>query len=108
MAQMNLAMKQKQKSQTERTDLGLSRGPVGKEGVDWDFLVSRCKLLYVEWINKVLLCSTRSYIHYSVTNHSEKEEEIISPGFFRKCTGVPLVGTQVFPSCSSARSGSHF
>ena len=56
MAQMNLAMKQKQKSQTERTDLGLSRGPVGKEGVDWDFLVSRCKLLYVEWINtKVLL-----------------------------------------------------
>ena len=95
-------------SQTSRPDLRLQRqrggggGSVGVSGI------SRCKLLYVEWINKVLLCSTRSYIHYSVTNHSEKEEEIISPGFFRKCTGVPLVGTQVFPSCSSARSGSHF
>ena len=81
---------------------GELRGSVGVSGV------SRCKLLHVEWISQVLLYSTRSYIHYPVTNHNEKEKEIISPGFFRKRTGVPLVGIQVFPSSSSAQFGSRF
>ena len=41
---------------SDRENRLVSRGPVGKEGVDWDFWVSRCKLLHVEWINsKVLL-----------------------------------------------------
>ena len=36
--------------------------------------VSRCKLLYVEWINnKVLLYSTGNYIQYSMTNHNAEE-----------------------------------
>ena len=40
-------------SQTERTDLWLPRGGGGME---WEAGVSRCKLLYIKWINnKVLL-----------------------------------------------------
>ena len=43
--------------------------------MEWDFGVSRCKLLYMEWINKVLLQSTRNYIQYPVINHNGKEYE---------------------------------
>ena len=31
--------------------------------MEWEFGISRCKLLYTEWINKVLLESTGNYIH---------------------------------------------
>ena len=41
-----------------------------------EFGVSRCKLLYREWINhKVLLYSTGNYIQYPVINHNGKEYE---------------------------------
>ena len=30
--------------------------------MDWEFGISRCKLVYTEWINKFLLYSTGSYI----------------------------------------------
>ena len=44
--------------------------------MDWEFGVSRCKLLYIEWINKkVLLYSTGKYIQYPVINHTGKEYE---------------------------------
>ena len=52
---------------------------VAKEGggggrLDWEFRISRCKLLYIEWIsNKVLLYSTGNYIQYPVINHIGKE-----------------------------------
>ena len=43
-------------------------------GMEWEFGVSRCKLLYREWINsKVLLYSTEKYIQYPVINQNEKE-----------------------------------
>ena len=43
-------------------------------GMDWDVGVSRCKLLYTEWINnKVLLYSTENYIQYPMINHNGKE-----------------------------------
>ena len=46
----------------------------GKDGVEWETGVSRCKLLYTEWIyNKVLLCSTEKYIQYPVINNNTKE-----------------------------------
>ena len=36
---------------------------------------SRCKLLYIEWINnKVLLYSIGNYIQYPVINHNGKEK----------------------------------
>ena len=42
--------------------------------MDWEFGISRCKLLYIEWINnKVLLYSTGNYIQYPVINHNGKE-----------------------------------
>ena len=44
--------------------------------MDWEFGISRCKLLYIEWINnKVLLYSTGNYIQYPVINHNGKEYE---------------------------------
>ena len=47
-------------------------------GMDWEFGISRCKLLYIEWINnKVLLYSTGNYIQYPVTNCNGKECEYI-------------------------------
>ena len=42
--------------------------------MEWEFGISRCKLLYREWIsNKVLLYSTGNYIQYPVINHNGKE-----------------------------------
>ena len=45
-------------------------------GMDWEFGISKCKLLYIEWINnKFLLYSTGSYIKYPIINHNGKEYE---------------------------------
>ena len=41
-----------------------------------EFGISRCKLLYIEWMNnKVLLYNTGNYIQYPVINHNGKEYE---------------------------------
>ena len=57
----------------------LKRPVVAKEGseggMEWEFGASRCKLVYIEWINnKVLLysISTGNYIQYSVITHNGK------------------------------------
>ena len=48
----------------------------GRGGMDWEFGISRCKLLYIDWIdNKALLYITENYIQYPVTNHNRKEYE---------------------------------
>ena len=61
-------------SQTQRTDLWLPRGSGGRGGMDQEFGISRCKLLYIGWINnKFLLYSTGNYIQCSVINHNGKE-----------------------------------
>ena len=41
--------------------------------MDWEFGISRCKLLYIGWINKVPLYSTGNYIQCLVINHNGKE-----------------------------------
>ena len=42
----------------------------------WEFGISRCKLVYIGWINnKVLLYSTGNYIQYPVINQNGKEYE---------------------------------
>ena len=44
--------------------------------MNWEFEISRCKQLYIEWINnKVLLNSPRNYIQYPVINHNGKGYE---------------------------------
>ena len=46
------------------------------EGMDREFGISSCKVLYIEWMdNKVLLYSTGNYIQYLVINHNGKEYE---------------------------------
>ena len=45
-------------------------------GMAWEVGISRCKLLYTEWINnKVLLYCTGNYIQYPKINHNGKEYE---------------------------------
>ena len=75
MAQMNLYTKQKQTHRHSKQTCGCQGGEeVGVGGMDREFGVSRCKLLYIGWINnKVLLYSTRNYIQYPVINHNGKE-----------------------------------
>ena len=55
--------------------LVVAKGVRGGRGVDWEFGISRYKLVYIEWIsNKVLLpYSTGNYIHYPVINHNGKK-----------------------------------
>ena len=53
---------------------GCQGGEGSEGGMDWEFGVSRCKLLHTEWINnKVLLYSTGNYIQYPGINHDGKE-----------------------------------
>ena len=49
-------------------------------GMDWDFGVSRRKLLYRQWINsKIIVYSIGSYIQYPVINQNGK-------GYEEECT----------------------
>ena len=51
---------------------GCCHGAGGRGGnrMDWEFEVSRCKLLHLEWIsNEVLLHSTGNYIQLLVIDH---------------------------------------
>ena len=72
MTEMNLPTKQKQ---MQRLLIAGGGGGVGVGGgMDWEFGISRCKLLYTECINnKVLENSTGNYTSYLVINHNGKE-----------------------------------
>ena len=66
----------KTESQMQRTDMSLSSGMESGRWKDWEFGVSRCKLLNIGWINnKVLLYNTGNYIQSLVINHYGKEYE---------------------------------
>jgi len=42
----------------------VAKGERGRSGIDWEYVVSGCKLLHVECMsNEVLLYSTGNYIH---------------------------------------------
>ena len=41
--------------------------------MEWEFEISRCKLVHREQTNKVLLCNTEHYIPYPIINHNGKE-----------------------------------
>ena len=56
MAQMNLSTKQKETHSHGEQTCGCQGS-----GMDWEFGVSRCKLLHLEQINEVLLYSTGNY-----------------------------------------------
>lgn len=45
--------------------------PRGSGLGEWEVGVSRCRLLYVEWISsKILLHGTENHVQYSVLNHN--------------------------------------
>jgi len=51
----------------------VAMGEKGGSGLDWQFGVSRCKLLHLEWIsNKGLLYSTGNYIQSPGIEHIER------------------------------------
>ena len=71
---MNLSTKQKQTHRHREQTCGCQGQRVVGGGMDWEFGVSRCKLLYIECINnRILVYSTRNYIQYPVINHNGKE-----------------------------------
>ena len=58
MAQMNLSTEKKQLADMDNI-LVAAKGGKGGSGMDWEFGVSRCKLLHLEWINnEILMYST--------------------------------------------------
>ena len=71
-----LIYKTETESQTEKTYLWLPKEEGSGGRMDWEFGISRCKLLYIQWMkNMVLLYSTGNYIQYPVVNHNGKECE---------------------------------
>ena len=67
--------KEKKKKKYPFTDIE-NRLIVAKGEMDWEFGISRCKLLYIEWKNnRVLLYSKGNYIQYPVINHDGKQYE---------------------------------
>ena len=54
----------------------VAKGEVGWGRKDWEFGISKCKLLYIGLVNnKVLLHSTGNCIQYAMINHNGKENE---------------------------------
>ena len=76
---MNLCRKQKKTHIENRPVVARGEGHGGE--LHWEFGISKCKVLYTERINKVLLYSTGSYIQYSVINYNGEEYE-------KECTCV--------------------
>ena len=53
--------------------LVVAKGKGAGGGLDWEFGINRCKLLYTVWINnEILLYSTGNYTQYPVINHNGK------------------------------------
>ena len=68
---MNISVKQKQTHRHREQTCGCRGGEK-----DWEFGISRYKLVHIEWINnKVLLYSTGNYAQYPVINRNGKEYE---------------------------------
>ena len=72
MAQTNLSTKQKQTHGHGEQTFDCQGGK-GKSGMDWEFGVSICKLLHLEWIsNEVLLYVAQGTISNLLIDHNGK------------------------------------
>ena len=75
----NLKYNTKKHIYDTETDLQTENRLVVAKGVrgrkDWKLGISRCKLLHIGWINRVLCYSTGTYVQYLVTNHNGNEYE---------------------------------
>ena len=69
---MNLPTEQKQTHRHGEQTCGCRREG-GGSGMDWEFGVSRCKLLHLDWIsNEVLQYIIGNYIQLLVTEHDRR------------------------------------
>mgnify|MGYP007125348988 CR=1 FL=1 len=69
---MNLSTKQKQTHGHREQTCGC-QGEGEESGMDWEFGISRCKLLHLEWIiNEVLLYSTENNIQSLVIEYDRR------------------------------------
>ena len=76
MIQMNLFIKQKQNHRLLENKLTVTKGERDGSGVNWEFEINRCTLLYVKQMNsKNLLCSTGNYIQHLRITYNRKESE---------------------------------
>ena len=73
MTHTNLSMKHKQTHRHRKWTSVCQEGGRSGGGMEWEFGVSRSKLLYIGWINKVLVYSKGNYIQYPVINHNARE-----------------------------------
>ena len=72
---MNLFTKQKQ-THRQKTNLWLPKGKGGGGGINQEFGINTCTLLYIKQVNnKDLLYSTGNYIQYLVITYNGKEYE---------------------------------
>ena len=70
---MNISAKRNTHRQRKQI-CGCHRGGNGG-GIDWEFGISRCKLLYIEWLNKSNCIAQVTTIQYPVINDNGKEYE---------------------------------
>ena len=61
---MNLVIKQKQIPQAQKINMWLPEWKGGGRGINYELGISRYKLFYIKYINKVLLYSAENYIQY--------------------------------------------
>ena len=63
MAQMIHLQNRRRSCTFSEERLAFAVGGEGGSGMDWEFEVSRCKLLHLKWVNnEILLYSTGNYI----------------------------------------------
>ena len=78
MTQMNTPMKQKQTNRHREQICGCQARGGSRRWKNWEFVINKCKLLYIGWINnKVLLYNTGNHIQYPMINHNGKEYEYV-------------------------------
>ena len=53
----------------------VAKGDEDGRGMDWEFGISRYKLLFIEWVKKILLYTTGNSVQYSLLNLNGKEYE---------------------------------
>ena len=92
---------------SQRTDLWLSRRRRTGGGKNWESGIHRCKLLYTDQINKALMYSTGNNIQYSVINHNgkkkTKKQELKQKGIISIARYSFLSQTQVEPASREDR-----
>ena len=74
-SQVNLSTNQKQTHVENK--IVVPKGVGVERGMAWEFRISRCKPLYIEWINnRDLLYGTENYIQYPVTMEKNMKKNV--------------------------------